>query len=149
VQVLQDYYADALGAGEILEKNPKEPVTRLAIAYAAATRRYCLCSNFVNRGQCPWCAQCVAGSPERARIAPMLRHESLNQGTLANPGFARDEDELTGRRACLLKAPVEFFKLFLAVKKVHDSRHYPTGQALEAMQFVHMQSGGAVRAKWV
>jgi hypothetical protein len=58
--------------------------------------------------------------PKAARGAPMLRHELLDQGTLAEPRFSGQEYELAGSRACFLEAPVQCFELLLTLEQMHD-----------------------------
>jgi hypothetical protein len=46
----------------------------------------------------------------------MLGHESLNQGAFANSRVPSHQHKLAASRACLLEAPVQLFKLRLALE---------------------------------
>jgi hypothetical protein len=120
MEILQNNHANVLGSCQFLEEKPKQPVTRFVIACAPPTERQCLRGNLVHWRECPGRGEPVARAPECARVAPMLRHKSLHQRTLAETRFAGDEEELTGSRACLPEAPVEFFELLLTLEQVHD-----------------------------
>ena len=119
MQVLKNNHANAVGPCEVLEENPEKPVTRFIIARDTPTAPRYLCGNLVHRGEWSRRGEPVARSPKRARVAPMLRHESLDQGALAEPRFSGQEYELAGSRACFLEAPVQSLELSLALQQVH------------------------------
>jgi hypothetical protein len=72
MQVLQHNEANALGSGQILKETPKQSVTGLVIAPALLRGPVSLRSNFVHWCECARGQQAVAGTPECARVPPVL-----------------------------------------------------------------------------
>jgi hypothetical protein len=78
--------------------------------------------NLVHRRQWPRGGERVARAPQRARVAPMLGHKTLDQGALAEACFRGDEYEFAAGRACIPQAAVEFLELLLTFEQVHARR---------------------------
>ena len=96
VQVLEDEDGHALGLGQIVEQSTEQQLRRFPMACERATERRALCGDLPYRGECAWRGKGIARSPERARVASVLRDEAFDQRALAEPGLPGDEHECTG-----------------------------------------------------